>query len=96
MSIDGSRQDERRAETRRPADGGVKLWLNGSALTVPGHLVDIARSGFRARHRLPALCPGHTVEFEFAGVRGRARVVWTRILGEHIESGFLILREDAG
>jgi hypothetical protein len=97
MPIKDSKPDERRTETRRPADGAVTLWLNGSALTaVSGQLMDIAKSGFRAQHRSPALLPGHIVEFEFAGVNGRARVVWTRILGEHVESGFLILPGDAG
>jgi hypothetical protein len=73
----------------------VTLWLNGSSLKVPAHLLDTAKSGFRVRHRSPALLPGQIVEFELAGVNGRARVVWTRVLGERVESGFLILREDA-
>ena len=88
--------DERRAEERVTAEGDVTLWLNGSALAaVPGRLVDIAKSGFRARHRSPTLSPGTIVEFELPGVHGRARVVWTRIQGERIESGFLIVGRDA-
>lgn len=97
MPTEDSKHSERRAETRRPARGEVTLWLNGSALTtVSGHLVDIAKSGFRAQHHSPALLPGHIVEFDLAGVNGRARVVWTRILAEHVESGFLILGPDSG
>jgi len=57
--------------------------------------LDLAKSGFRAQHHLPALRPGHVVEFEFAGGNGRARVVWTRVLGDRVESGFLILAEDS-
>jgi hypothetical protein len=97
MPTKDSKYDERRAEARRAAGGEVTLWLNGSALTtVSGHLIDIAKSGFRAQHHSPALSPGRIVEFDLAGVNGRAQVVWTRILPEHVESGFLILGPDAG
>ena len=95
MPVKDSKHDERRVEARRVARGQVVLWLDGSALTtVSGHLMDIAKSGFRARHHLPTLRPGQIVEFEHVGVNGRARVVWTRILAEHVESGFLILAAD--
>jgi hypothetical protein len=97
MPTENFKGDERRAETRRAANGEVTLWLNGSALaTVSGHLVDVAKSGFRAQHHSPALRPGHIVEFNLAGVNGRAQVVWTRILAGRVESGFLILGPDAG
>ena len=97
MPTENSKGDERRAEPRRAANGEVTLWLNGSALTtVSGHLMDVAKSGFRAQHHSPALRPGHIVEFNLAGVNGRARVVWTRILAGRVESGFLILGPDAG
>ena len=95
MPVENSRGPERRAEPRLPANGAVSLSLNGSVLgAVPGHLVDLARSGFRAEHRSPSLLPGHIVEFRFGGVSGRARVIWTRILGERVESGFMILPEE--
>jgi cold shock CspA family protein len=68
----------------RPAGGPEPVW---------GHLVDIANRGFRARHKARGLEPGQQVEFEIAGFPGRARVVWTRIVGERVESGFLILAE---
>jgi hypothetical protein len=97
MSIKDLKGEERRAEARRAAHEEVTLWLNGSALTtVSGRLVDIAKSGFRARHHSPALLPGHIVDFQLGGVNGRARVVWTRIVAEHVESGFLILAGDTG
>jgi hypothetical protein len=95
MTTDDSIHDDRRAETRRTEPGDVTLWLNGSALTVPGHLIDVAKSSFRARHNAPTLRPSHIVEFELAGVSGHARVVWTRVLGDQVESGFLILAEEA-
>jgi hypothetical protein len=95
MTIDDSKHDDRRLEMRRMAAGDVTLWLNGSPLTVSGHLIDLAKSGFRARHNSPTLRSRHIVEFEMAGVSGRARVVWTRVLGDQVESGFLILAEGA-
>ena len=87
---------ERRAQPRRPATGAVMLTPEGIfSATISGRLVDAAESGFRARHDSPRLTPGDVVAFAFPGpdgaAEGRARVVWTRILGEHVESGFLIL-----
>ena len=88
---------DRRAEPRQPAHGPVSLRLkSGARVAVRGQLMDIAKSGFRTRHGLRTLRPGQEVEFEVAGLPGRARVVWTRILGEQVESGFLILAENGG
>jgi hypothetical protein len=98
MSTKDSQGAERRTEPRRPAKGPVSVTLrrNGSVITAAsGQLMDIADSGFRAQHRTPTLRPGDIVEFERAGAKGLARVVWTRIAGEQVESGFLILAEDA-
>jgi hypothetical protein len=87
-----SNASDRRAEPRRPADGAVMLRPEGlMSAPVPGRLVDVAGAGFRARHSAKALVSGQIVEFEFEGAEGHARVVWTRILGESVESGFLIL-----
>lgn len=83
---------ERRAEPRQPAQGVVLLRLtNGASVSLDGQLLDIAPSGFRASHGMRTLRPGQEVDFELAGYPGRARVVWTRILGDRVESGFLIL-----
>jgi len=84
---------DRRAEPRRKAQGEVLLKPSGGA-AVAGRLVDIAKSGFRAGHGLQTLRPGQVVSFEIAGFAGCARVVWTRILGEQVESGFLILESE--
>lgn len=60
---------------------------------VRGQLLDRSANGFRAEHRSPGLTCGQVVEFRLpASVTGRARVVWTRIAGEHVESGFFIVR----
>ena len=83
---------DRRTEPRRPASGAVKIRPDGlPAISIPGEMVDINDSGFRARHSFQALGSGHIVEFAYGSVQGRARVVWTRILSDHVESGFLIL-----
>ena len=84
---------DRRAEPRRPASGQVELrpeWF-ASTTSVPGEMLDINSGGFRARHSFQALVSGHIVEFSYGRERGRARVVWTRIFGDQVESGFMIL-----
>ncbi|HYW45242.1 MAG TPA: hypothetical protein VE959_20430 [Bryobacteraceae bacterium] len=83
---------DRRSEPRRMARGQVSLWPEGfSNATAPGRLLDSSRAGFRAQHGLKGLGPGQFVHFEHGDWEGRARVVWTRILDDHVESGFLIL-----
>jgi hypothetical protein len=88
---------DRRIEPRRPASGQVKLRPEGFATaSVPGQMLDINSSGFRARHSLQALVSGLIVEFVYGSIEGRARVVWTRILSDQVESGFLILPRAEG
>lgn len=83
---------ERRREKRRPIAGPVCLIPEEPlARAVNGALLDDSEHGFRATHDEPTLRPGHCVRFEHASGAGRARVVWTRIFGERIESGFLVL-----
>ena len=86
----------RRTEPRRPAGGRVKLRPDGCAKGLPGEMVDINGGGFRARHHLQTRVSGHIVEFEYGRLAGRARVVWTRILSDSVESGFLILPQAQG
>jgi hypothetical protein len=83
----------RRKEPRHPAKGKVRLVPHGMAL-IEGRLVDVAASGFRARHSCQALTSGQEVSFARRGARGRARVMWTRIAGGTVESGFLVLPGD--
>ncbi|MGA2436809.1 MAG: PilZ domain-containing protein [Bryobacteraceae bacterium] len=83
---------ERRSELRCAADLEIRLRPEGlMSAPVEGHILDVAKSGFRARHSSHAIVSGQVVEFEFEGGEGRARVVWTRILGDQIESGFQVL-----
>ena len=41
-------------------------------------------------HDCAALTAGQFVEFSHVEAKGRARVVWTRILAEAVESGFVL------
>ena len=92
MPNENSSLAERRVEPRLRAEGRVTLRPLGAVTTsIPGHLVDTASSGFRASHGARNLVSGQIVEFDFEGAHGQARVAWTRILGEEVESGFLIL-----
>ena len=66
---------DRRAEPRRPASGNVKIRPDGlPAISIPGEMVDINSSGFRARHSLQTLVSGHIVEYAYGDLEGRARV----------------------
>src|SRR5947209_18891132 len=53
-------------------------------------LVDYSKSGFRAVHKYSALTTGQVVGFQRLAASGSARVVWNRIVGDHVETGFLV------
>jgi hypothetical protein len=88
---------EQRAEPRHSARGEVWFAFDdgGSAkgaTEIRGKLLDRSTSGFRAEHDCTLLTSGQAVRFRLAPSReGRARVIWTRILGDRVETGFLIL-----
>jgi len=95
---------ERRAEPRLAESGGVKLrLLDHLACPVEGRLLDTSPRGFRAAHGVAGLSPGAIVAFHWGAParpgrpveRGLARVVWTRITEESVESGFLILQSES-
>jgi hypothetical protein len=80
------------------AAGGEVLFQLGAGMAkndggeVRGKLLDHSAGGFRAQHGCTQLTCGQIVEFRLMAISGVARVVWTRILGDRVESGFLILR----
>ena len=78
-----------RCEPRLPAEGLIILSIDGQTIT--GRLMDVSRSGFRATHSCPELQSGTSVKFQHPSGSGHAKVVWNRISGTSIESGFLIL-----
>ena len=82
---------EKRREARRPGKGSVRVqWSNPRAQEVEGKLMDVSDSGFRMVHACSALTAGQYVEFAHPEARGRARVVWTRIVSGAVESGFVV------
>ncbi len=87
---------EQRREPRRAAAGEVRFQFgaempNGGGGEVRAILLDRSARGFRAQHDCSKLTCGQVVEFHLMTAKGVARVVWTRILGDTVESGFLIL-----
>ncbi|HEV7394639.1 MAG TPA: PilZ domain-containing protein [Burkholderiales bacterium] len=82
---------EQRRETRRQAQGNVLVRSeNAGSRNIQGKLVDVSASGFRMEHDCAELTAGQYVAFTHIEARGRARVVWTRILDDSVESGFVI------
>jgi hypothetical protein len=88
---------EQRGEPRQAGDGGICLMLGDAgakagASEVRGRLVDHSATGFRVEHTFAGLSCGQTVRCRFDDSSPRtARVVWTRIHGERVESGFFVL-----
>jgi hypothetical protein len=87
---------EQRREPRRAGGGEVRFqfgagMVKGDGGEVRGKVLDRSAGGFRAQHDCSRLTCGQIVEFRLMSSSGLARVVWTRILGDCVESGFLIL-----
>ncbi len=82
---------EKRRQARHPGSGNVLVRPETpGARDIQGKLVDVSDSGFRMAHQCAALTAGQFVEFAHVEARGRARVVWTRILNHAVESGFVV------
>jgi hypothetical protein len=82
---------ENRREARYPGGGSVLVRAENPGLPmIQGKLLDVSASGFRMVHDCAALTAGQFVEFAHTEAKGRARVVWTRILAETVESGFVL------
>lgn len=83
---------DRRREPRSATGSDVLLTLEGvRQISIRARLVDHSPSGFRAEHDCADLSSGDEVAFRYSSVSGRARIVWTRILGSVLESGFFVL-----
>jgi hypothetical protein len=83
---------DRRREKRRAAEGEVRLFIDEPLpFETSGRLVDVSKGGFRAAHHYAELGAGREVRFRHQSAEGKARVVWTRILAQDIESGFMVL-----
>lgn len=83
---------EKRREIRRKAEGLVRVsYCDPRKVEFVGRLIDVSQSGFRIEHRCASLATGQTVEFSHVEASGRARVMWKRIVGDRVESGFLVV-----
>jgi len=92
MSVLRESPADRRRHQRQAASGPITLWwADYSPGKIQGRLVDISESGLRIAHGCTALGQGQQVHFHHAGGEGTARTIWTRIVGESVESGLLIL-----
>ncbi|HML16040.1 MAG TPA: PilZ domain-containing protein [Bryobacteraceae bacterium] len=86
---------EKRQEERRRANGFVRVtFFDPQQVDVTGRLIDVSQRGFRMEHQCASLSTGQVVEFSHAEASGRARVMWKRIMGERVESGFLVLQPE--
>jgi PilZ domain len=81
---------ELRGEDREICQGQVQLRLDDSEF--PAELVDVSSNGFRVRHSDPRLQPGLEVRFQHLIFAGRAKVIWTALVGGQTQSGFQIVR----
>lgn len=85
---------DQRQEARRPGKGNVVVrWRSPGGQKIEGKLIDVSDSGFRMSHACSSLTAGLFVEFAHFEAKGRARVVWTRIVADSVESGFVIVKE---
>lgn len=83
---------EKRREPRHAAHGLVILRLTGPPpVAICGELVDVSKHGFRASYRGAPFEAGQVIEFEHQGRSGGARVVWNRVDGQRVQTGFLVL-----
>jgi len=83
---------ERRREARRPASGTVRLsFQDPQHRELELQLLDISVSGFRTSDRTVDLASGQYVRFRHPEGAGHARVVWHRVMPDHVETGFLVV-----
>ena len=84
--------ENRRSEKRREVQGEVLLSFDDPLYRQVRALVtDDSKSGFRAKHNDSNLETGQVVRFERPAASGKAKVVWNRISGGQVETGFLVL-----
>jgi hypothetical protein len=85
---------EWRRRLRHAAQGRVQLTCEtDSRRRTEAQLVDWSAEGFRATYGLPMLSSGQVVCFEHTHGSGRAKIVWNRVAGSCVESGFFVLND---
>jgi hypothetical protein len=81
----------RRRESRSAAYGAVQILIDSPLPSrITATLLDVSVNGFRARHHCADLQRGDRVRFDHGSGAGSAVVIWTRVSGVVIESGFLL------
>jgi hypothetical protein len=84
---------DRRRERRHNTDAELKFCFDDpSRQEIIGRVLDYSESGFRAMHTYPALHTGQIVDFQHVTADGKARVMWNRISGDRVETGFLLIK----
>ncbi len=82
---------ERRRRERKVSQVEARLSFEGIPAEVIAILVDESETGFRARHGYLAITGNQEIGFRTNNRSGRACAVWNRILGEEVETGFVIV-----
>ena len=83
---------ERRRSQRTRIDGEVVLLFDDpDPVEVHGRLVDLSSEGLRVAHHHKALRTGQQVAFCHSFAQGSAQVVWTRVVGDDVDTGLLVL-----
>lgn len=82
---------ERRQQPRNTTQGTVVLRDEKDAsVRVLAQLINVTERGFSASHFHKAFAVGQVVKFQ---EWFRAKVIWTREVDEHQETGFLIIQQ---
>src|SRR5713226_774272 len=82
---------EGRRSSRRPCSGEVLLLRDAHPFAeIRGTLCDISEEGFRVAHHCAELSAGQQVRFTHPFAQGVATLMWSRVVGENVESGFLV------
>jgi len=85
---------EKRSEERRPASGSVCVkFTDPEPLEIDGQLMDVSANGFRMAHACASLHSGQLVHFKHDQAKGRAQVMWNRILASGVETGFSVVSQ---
>jgi hypothetical protein len=83
---------DRRSAARLAGSGQIELrFANPAPSVITAELVESSTSGFRAAHESGEIVVGLELDFRGNRSKGRARVIWTHVLGTQRVSGFLIL-----
>ncbi len=86
---------ERRWSARLYRAGEVVLISDEDPfLEIRGVLCDLSEDGFRAAHQGVRLGAGQQVHFTHPFAQGVATLMWTRVVGKKVESGFLVSKTE--